>query len=47
MLFGVEGPAPLVMAAAAIGVTALALSAAAIPARRALRVNPAVTLRAE
>jgi predicted permease len=47
MLFGVEGPALLVMAAATIGVTAIALSAAAIPARRAVRVDPAVTLRAE
>lgn len=47
MLFGVEGPALLVMAAATIGVTAIALSAGAIPARRAVRVDPAVTLRAE
>jgi ABC-type antimicrobial peptide transport system permease subunit len=47
MLFGVEGPAPLVMADAAIGVTAIALSAAASPARRTVWVDPAVTLRAE
>jgi ABC-type lipoprotein release transport system permease subunit len=47
MLFGVEGPALLVMAAATIGVTVIALSAAAIPARRAVRVDPALTLRAE
>jgi predicted lysophospholipase L1 biosynthesis ABC-type transport system permease subunit len=47
MLFGVEGPALLVLAAATIGVMVVALSAAAIPARRAVRVDPAVTLRAE
>ena len=47
MLFGVEGPAPLVMTAAVIGVAAIALGTAAIPARRAVRVDPAVTLRAE
>jgi ABC-type lipoprotein release transport system permease subunit len=47
MLFGVEGLEPLVLAGAALGVTLVSLAAAALPARRAARVDPAVTLRAE
>jgi predicted permease len=47
LLFGVERPDPRVMAGAALGVSAIALVAAALPARRAARIDPATTLRAE
>jgi predicted permease len=47
MLFGVEGPDLGVMAGAAIGVIAVVLAAAMLPARRAARVDPMTALRAE
>jgi ABC-type antimicrobial peptide transport system permease subunit len=47
MLFGVEGPDPLVMGGALVGVTVVAFMAAMAPARRAVRIDPANTLRAE
>jgi predicted permease len=47
MLFGVSGTDPLILGAAALLVTAVALAAAFIPARHAARVNPLEALRWE
>lgn len=47
LLFGVEGPDPIVIAGAAIGVTVVACAAAALPAWRAARIHPMDALRAE
>jgi predicted lysophospholipase L1 biosynthesis ABC-type transport system permease subunit len=47
MLFGVERPDPIVMIAAAVGVSVAAFTAATVPARRASRVDPITALRAE
>ena len=47
LLFGVSGADPLTYAAAAAGVLLAALAAAYSPARRATRIDPALSLRAE
>ncbi|HYP07352.1 MAG TPA: ABC transporter permease [Bryobacteraceae bacterium] len=47
LLFGVRGQDPVVYGAALAILTVTGLSACAIPARRAARVDPAVTLRNE
>jgi putative ABC transport system permease protein len=47
LLFGVSGADPLTYAAAAVGVLCAALLAAWSPARRATRIDPALSLRAE
>jgi predicted permease len=44
-IYGVSPRDPLAMLAAAVTLTAAALAASAVPIRRALRVDPAVTLR--
>jgi putative ABC transport system permease protein len=46
-LFGVTATNPIVLAACAAGLGTVALAASLGPARRAARVDPAVTLRAE
>jgi putative ABC transport system permease protein len=47
MLYGVSATDPLTHAALAVGPGAVALAASWMPARRAVRVDPAVALRAE
>jgi ABC-type lipoprotein release transport system permease subunit len=47
LLFGIGPRDPIVFAVSILGLTAVALAAAMIPARRAARVSPAETLRAE
>jgi putative ABC transport system permease protein len=47
MLVGTGGAEPLVFAAVATALVAVGVAASAIPARRALRVDPAVALQAE
>jgi ABC-type antimicrobial peptide transport system permease subunit len=47
MLLGVTPLDPLAYALSAVGVIALALAAAWLPARRATRVDPMEALRAE
>jgi ABC-type lipoprotein release transport system permease subunit len=47
LLFGVGPRDPLVFGVSAAAVAAVALAAALIPARRAARVHPMETLRAE
>jgi putative ABC transport system permease protein len=46
-LFGSEGLDPLLLAGIAVVLVAAGLTASAVPARRALRVDPMTTLRAE
>jgi ABC-type antimicrobial peptide transport system permease subunit len=46
-LFGLDGAQPHVIAAAMAVVTLVALAAAVLPVRRAVRVNPVDALRAE
>ena len=47
LLFGVSATEPRLLGAAALVMLAVALAAAFVPARRALRVDPASSLRAE
>jgi ABC-type antimicrobial peptide transport system permease subunit len=47
LLFGVTGRDPVILAAVTLLVSAAALGACCIPARRALRVEPMAALRAE
>ena len=47
LLFGLEPHDPSTLATAVAGLAAVALAASYLPARRAARVDPAVTLRAE
>ncbi len=47
MLFGVRPADPLVFAAVAVGLSVIALAAAAIPARKASRLDPLIALRHE
>jgi putative ABC transport system permease protein len=46
MLFGIGARDPLTFAAVALLLAAVSMIACYIPARRAMRVDPAVTLRA-
>jgi putative ABC transport system permease protein len=47
LLFGVEPTDPATFAAVAAGLAAIALTASALPARRAMRIDPIVALRQE
>lgn len=47
LLFGVEATDPATFAAVAFGLAAIALIASALPARRAMRIDPIVALRQE
>jgi putative ABC transport system permease protein len=47
MLYGVKPGDPLTYAAAGLGLLAVAAAACLVPARRAMRVDPAIVLRQE
>jgi len=47
LLYGIRADDPLTMTAVALGLTAIALSACYLPARKAMRVEPSVALRYE
>jgi putative ABC transport system permease protein len=47
LVFGVQSTNPMVYAAVAFGLAALGVLAALVPARRAARLDPLATLRAE
>jgi ABC-type antimicrobial peptide transport system permease subunit len=47
MLVGTGGAEPLVFAAVAMALVAVGVLASAIPARRAMRLDPAAALQAE
>ena len=46
-LFGVEPTDPVTLGAVSVGLLLIALLACYLPARRALRINPAAVLRAD
>ena len=47
LLFGVRGADPMTFAAVCVGLTAIALAACYVPARRAARIDATISLRAE
>jgi ABC-type antimicrobial peptide transport system permease subunit len=47
LLFGVSPHDPATLAAVALGLGAVAITASALPARRATRVDPALTLKGD
>jgi ABC-type antimicrobial peptide transport system permease subunit len=47
LLFGVTPEDPLTLAAAGAGLIAMAILACAVPASRAARIDPVITLRGE
>ena len=46
-MYGIDGSDPLTVVAAVVVIAVSAVAAAAVPARRALRIDPAATLRAD